>query len=160
MKTTSRNEGFSLVEVIIVIGILTILLTIATPSFIGFARNSELRTDVRKIQGDLFSAKQNAITENKSRRLTFQKNTNTYTIEQCNNNSNPCTLYDSSVTRTTKNNVTDLTNNVIIFLPRGTPPINLCNEPCTITLTNSKSSQGTVYISSIGRLSVSFIMVN
>jgi type IV fimbrial biogenesis protein FimT len=59
-----NSKGFTLVEAVVVIAILSILATIAVPSLIGKRNNANLRDAVSMIRGDFEMARSRAIREN------------------------------------------------------------------------------------------------
>ena len=66
MKTMRirNNSGFSLGELITVIGIISVLAVIAVPNMIGWRSGSQLRGAVENLRGDLQMAKLKAVQEN------------------------------------------------------------------------------------------------
>lgn len=69
-------KGFTLVELIIVIGLITILMTIAIPQMGTITNTFRLRGATRLVWGDLQNAKMTAIKTNGSVTLTFNTSTN------------------------------------------------------------------------------------
>lgn len=63
MKSTSK-KGYSLIELLIVIAIVAILSTIATPFFTKIRDNGNLKDAAREIAGEIQLYKQMAMTEN------------------------------------------------------------------------------------------------
>jgi type IV fimbrial biogenesis protein FimT len=56
-----RNQGFTLIEFTIVMAIVVILVSIASPSIINFLGNSDLRSSAASITGDLGTARAEAL---------------------------------------------------------------------------------------------------
>jgi type IV fimbrial biogenesis protein FimT len=59
-----NKNGFTLIELIIVIALLAILSAIAIPSFYGWRNQTKLRDAIETIKGDIEVAKSRAIREN------------------------------------------------------------------------------------------------
>ncbi len=70
------SKGFSLVELIIVIGLIALLMTIAIPQWGPLTNNFRLRGATRLVWGDLQNAKMTAIKTNGSVMVTFNTSTN------------------------------------------------------------------------------------
>lgn len=78
-----RQRGFSLPEVLIVIGLMSIVGMIAISSFRGYVVNRSLKSAARALEADFFELKERAIAENRQFRLTINVVPNNYTIERC-----------------------------------------------------------------------------
>ena len=74
MTTTSKQHGFTLIEVLIAIAIFGILTTMAIPSFNTWQRNAQVRSDARLVKGALQQARVDAITRNESITVDFDGN--------------------------------------------------------------------------------------
>jgi|SRR5208283_4081150 len=77
-----RKEGFSLVELLVIMGILSIILVIAMPYFYEYEANNSLTSAARDIEADFAESKEKTISENLPYRITFNVSSNNYTIEQ------------------------------------------------------------------------------
>ena len=77
-----KNNGFSLIEVIIVMAILGTLLAIAAPNFSRYRDNADLKEAARDISSDLQLYKQRAIAENVRYRITFNSGANNYDVQK------------------------------------------------------------------------------
>ena len=73
LKTMRLNDsnGFTLVELGVVIAILAIAATIAIPNMIGWKTNAMFRSAVNGLTGDLAVAKQSAMSNNANSVVTF-----------------------------------------------------------------------------------------
>ena len=78
------NQGFSLVEMMITIAIISIVAGIAVPNLIKYRDNSNLRAAARDILGDIQDTRTNAVSRNRSYRITFDTGNHSYVVEQCN----------------------------------------------------------------------------
>jgi prepilin-type N-terminal cleavage/methylation domain-containing protein len=76
----NQQKGFTLIELIIVMGIMGILATIAVPTFQNYIRNQNLKTAARGITSDFFATREKALSENMKYRITFDQASNSYTI--------------------------------------------------------------------------------
>jgi len=81
-KHSSRllHNGFTLVELIIVIALLGIALAIAAPSFGNYLERHNLRAAARAISSDIFLTRARAVSENKQYRMTFDQADNSYCV--------------------------------------------------------------------------------
>lgn len=152
------QEGFSLVELLVTIGIIAVVAAIAVPQLQAYVTNSRLKSAARDIMGDIFLCKERAIVENRQYRIAFNIG-GTYTVEQCNNTGSSCTAGYSVIqtkTPTTFGNDIRITsaafgvNSTINFQTRGT------TESGNIVLTNGRNSTATITTNITGRASVQF----
>jgi type IV fimbrial biogenesis protein FimT len=144
--------GFSLVELMITLGLLTIVLAIALPSFRGWVDNSQLKGAARGISGDIYSLKERATAENRQYRIVFNIDpTNTYLIQQGTVSGAP---YNTIETRTFQEygNVQMTSANQFDVGTRGTMSAG------TIVLTNSRGSTATITTLQTGRAHVTYNM--
>ena len=76
MKTMRirNNLGFSLGELITVMGIISVLAVIAIPNFIGWRSESQLQGALENLRGDLQMAKLKAVQENRPVAVLFSGN--------------------------------------------------------------------------------------
>lgn len=72
MKIERQGQrGFTLVEMMVVIGILAVLAVIALPSFLSWRQNAQLRGAVYNLRGDMEQAKTRAARENSNVAIEF-----------------------------------------------------------------------------------------
>jgi prepilin-type N-terminal cleavage/methylation domain-containing protein len=147
------QKGFSLVELLVTIGIIAVVAAIAIPQLQSYATNSRLKSAARDVMGDIFLCKERAISENRQYRITFNIGGNTYTIEQP-----PGTVIQTK-TPTTFGNDIRITNAAfngggtsVTFLTRGT----VSGLGGNISLANDRGSAATIRINLTGRTSVEF----
>ncbi|MBU1056273.1 MAG: prepilin-type N-terminal cleavage/methylation domain-containing protein [Proteobacteria bacterium] len=81
-----KKAGFSLVELMIVLGIIAILSAIVTPNIISWLKGQGLKTAVSELQGNLQLAKLSSIRQNQSCTVTFDKGEGSYSIPCANKN--------------------------------------------------------------------------
>lgn len=132
----NKPKGFSLMELMIVIGIIAILAAIAVPQYNIFTYNNALKSAARDLAGDIQLIRQNAMSNNSTYTLNFTSNTQyNYCIP-------PSCIPPNG--QPTQKDVTTFHPDItfvqnfgakITFTPRGTmTPLG------TITLSNSRNS--------------------
>lgn len=135
-------SGFTLIEVMIVIALISILAAIAAPNFRNYMIQRRLNGAARQVMSDLMFARMQAVSKDKNFQVTFSGTS--YTIVDV----------ATGETVVTKNIQTDYydvslsSNNNPIFLPRGT-----ATSLPTITLTNAGGSKS-VCVALTGRVKV------
>ncbi len=83
MKRTCIPTGFSLIELIIVIALISIVSAFAVPTWQKYTANTNLKTAAREVMADLSNAKQQAVEENLDvYRLTFNVAGNNYALSR------------------------------------------------------------------------------
>jgi prepilin-type N-terminal cleavage/methylation domain-containing protein len=154
------DKGYSLVEVLVVIGIIMVVAAIAMPIFQAYAINRNLRSAARDIIGDIFSCKERTIAENRQYRISFNVGANNYTIDRCNTTGSSCAAYTVIQTKTPTAFGSDISitnaafgnNSTISFQIRGT------SESGNVVLTNSRGSTARITTNITGRAGVTFNM--
>jgi prepilin-type N-terminal cleavage/methylation domain-containing protein len=105
MKTAGIPKGFTLVEVIIVMALITILTSFAVPAWQRYTVNAGVKTATREIMADILQTRQRAIAENiNTYQLTFSYSDNSYSLSRS----------DTGVTLWTKN-LTDFGNDNVLW---------------------------------------------
>jgi len=66
-----NRSGFTLVEILVVIGIISLLLSIGTIQFSRYTLKYETESQIRKLYGDLLEIRSQALFEKKSRALSL-----------------------------------------------------------------------------------------
>jgi Tfp pilus assembly protein FimT len=82
MKKQSNHSGFSLVELCIVLGAMTILVGFAIPMFTSSLRGMKLASEAKNIATTLTYAKLRAISQMTNCRLSFNLNSNQWVLQQ------------------------------------------------------------------------------
>jgi len=81
MNRKGVPEGFSLIELIIVIALIAILTTFAVPTWQKYRHNSNLKSAARELIGDISDTKQRAVTENlDTYAIAFNVSGNSYAL--------------------------------------------------------------------------------
>lgn len=150
-----KNNGFTLIELIIVIGILGIVATIALPNFNHYLHNANLKTAGRDLAGDIFNTKQAAAAQALYYEIRFNVGGNNYSIVQCGRNpGDPCnttvaTKSLESVASYIRIDALTYPGSKIGFQPRGTTA-----PSGSVTLKNDKESTILITTSIMGKVSV------
>jgi prepilin-type N-terminal cleavage/methylation domain-containing protein len=76
IKNMRNNSGMTIIELMVVIGILAILAGIAIPGFIGWLPNYRLRSAADEVQSTLQNARLRAVRENAIVSVNFDTTTN------------------------------------------------------------------------------------
>lgn len=151
------KRGFTLVEVMIVIGIIGILSAVALFGWRGYQDNANLRTATREVMADIASCKQRAVSEGIDYCIQFTDGSPNYTINATScvaptqTQAKSLTSFGAGLTITNTNFNLDR----VSFLPRGT----LSSNTGDINLANSKGSTAKITINITGRAYVSFTML-
>lgn len=156
MKT---DKGFSLVEMMIVIAIISILASISSFAWQRYVNNSNLKTAARDVVSDFQSCKEKATSESRDYQILFVTGTNSsYTI------SAPATATHTAVNTTKVPTMhgagIQITNaafwanpaNVVTFRTRG------ISSNGTVIMTNSRASSATITINVTGKAYIQFAM--
>jgi prepilin-type N-terminal cleavage/methylation domain-containing protein len=81
MNKKGIPTGFSLVEIIVVILLISIVMAVAFPMWQKYRANTDLKSAAREVMADLSNAKQQAVAENLDvYRLTFNVAGNSYAL--------------------------------------------------------------------------------
>jgi prepilin-type N-terminal cleavage/methylation domain-containing protein len=76
------NGGFSLIELLTVCALLGIIAAVATPSFISYRQNSNLREAAGDLASDIALYRQRAVAENIHYLIVFNQAANNYTVQR------------------------------------------------------------------------------
>ena len=88
----NKEDGFTLVELIATMVILTIVMATAVPNFTAWKTNYQIRAESDRVHMDLLLARMTAIKNNNDVVVTFVSASNSYSIlNDTNNNGTPDT---------------------------------------------------------------------
>ena len=179
---SSVQAGYSIVEILVVVGIIGILSLVAVPQFMSIYRASLVKGSLRDFTSMVRKARQIAVTKNERTRITFSTGgaggatfqideggnnvlNPTWTIYQQPHKLDPTTYFDSSSTVPTMSSKRE-----IDFLPGGSivmpwdstnptaPPVSLPAGQNSIVLRSSVQNlaynQYAISVSSLGSLTV------
>jgi prepilin-type N-terminal cleavage/methylation domain-containing protein len=156
-KIPKKQNGFSLVEVLIVMGIIAIVAVVSSPFLGGFMDNRALKSATRDLTGDIFELRERAINENRWYQITLSVGANSYSMSQCNNvnTGGTCTggytqfAVKSPTAFRTGVRLTNVSFGTTLQLsPRGL--VNPVNGG-TIRIINDSASSATITINATGR---------
>lgn len=74
------TRGFTLIELITIMGIVAVLLVIGIPAYVNWIPDMNLRSGIRNLKSDVGLAKSTAIKQNTSCALVFDASTDSYTV--------------------------------------------------------------------------------
>ena len=72
-KSKIRNPGFTLVEVLVVLGIMGLMLGIGVPGLVAYARQARLRATARQVVGLVSLARSSAISSRQEQAVVFDE---------------------------------------------------------------------------------------
>ena len=158
MKITKTN-GFSLIELMIVMAIFGVMASIASFSYQRYANNTNLRTAARELTTDMAKTKQRSVTEGLNYRMTITVGTpGNYTIERRRRRPTQHSTVIATKSPTDESrpglsiNSTTYGGNIIYFQPRGT------TSAGSVVLQNSRGSSATITSNITGKTYVTFAM--
>ena len=149
LPAKAETRGFSILELIVAMGILAIVMAIAYPSYNRMVANGNLRTAARDIQSDIASLKGRAVAENTQYTIFFDTGANSYTSTGLAAAKSP-TSFGQGIQLTA---ATFGAGSTITFLTRGTLLV-----AGNIQMVNSRGSTATIVCNISGRTYVQFNM--
>ena len=161
-------RGFTLMELMIVLGILAVVAGIGYPLIQRAAINENLRSAARDLVGDFNQLRQRAMSGDMTapgcrvHRISLSLGTNSYTLQRCTGSDIPCLGWENLQTK----NLSFFGNDIVFepgdtktttfdFQPRGT--VTFLNEG-QIALRNNRGSTAILITNLSGRTSVEFDM--
>lgn len=154
-----KTNGFSLLELMIVLTIFGVMASIASFSYQRYVNNTNLRAAARQLTTDMAKTKQKSVSEGLNYRMTITVGTpGSYTIEKRNADNTAST--DTVTKSPTDENKPGLSissttyvGNIILFQPRGTTSFG------RVVLQNSRGSSATITSNITGKTYVTFAML-
>lgn len=137
-KHNQRISGFTVLELMVAIGIAMVVLGIAVPSFLTWLPTLRLSSAARQVATDLQVARMKAISQNASYTVTFNTSTGIYTYGA--DSRDVGALYPGITISSAPTNP--------VFTPRGT-----ASTTGTITLSNGTATKQ-VQVSTVGRVTM------
>ena len=77
-----RQQGYSLVEMLVVVAIIGLISLIAVPNFMSLYRGSRFKSVMRGFVSTVRNTQQRAITENRRMRISFAVNSKSFTLSR------------------------------------------------------------------------------
>ena len=148
-KRNQRVSGFTVLELMVAIGIAMVVLGIAIPSFTAWLPTLRLSSAARQVATDLQVARMKAISQNVKYRLNFVTATS-YTFEKdADNNGVFDSPAESGPFSLPEGITVGATGGTSEFQPRGT-----ASAASTITLRNGNNETKTVQVAIVGRVTL------
>jgi prepilin-type N-terminal cleavage/methylation domain-containing protein len=141
---TSQPKGLTLMELMVTIGVASILMAIAIPNFISTLPGLRLNDAARQVATDLQQIRMKAIAQNIPYQMTLS--TTTYVLKRCNDSSCTASTNDSG-NIALPTGITVVTPPTAQFQPRGTA------SAATIKLSNGPSNKW-VCVRTVGRVNI------
>jgi len=114
-----RNRGYTILELIIVIAILSIMTMIAIPRLNRMIADYRFKTDIVELKYDLLTMRNKALNEGKRYRVNFYPGTESYTLNSTG------AVVTNLKTKKLSNGIdmlgTNFPDNQIFFTPTGSP---------------------------------------
>ena len=152
-----NNSGFTLIEMMVVIGLIAILSAILIPNLLGWRGDAKIRGAVLDLMGDLNSAKMTAVRENAGVVVDFENNRYEIFIDNgagantnnWNRDSDEVRLLNKSLPDGVSVNLpaTSLTGDQTRFNNRGLP-----ENTGSVVLTDFSGNSRQIQLSQLGRI--------
>ncbi len=147
---SAKSTGFSLVELMIAVAVLSIVMSIAFPSFNAMIKNSQIRTAAESVQNGIQLARAEAVKRNASVQFDLRGTNSTWTIctqpttpGACPTTDDATTIQSRSAKDGSSSSITVVTTNAAPFvfnsLGAMTSPVPASNGLLAVTLGISTS---------------------
>ena len=145
-------RGFSLVELMVTVGLFSLLCLVAFPNILRFAENGNLRAATRDITTDITTMKETAMNRGADCQITFNTGANNFILITPDGNTlvKTPTAFSQDIVITNANFAGGVPT--MTFQPRGTATNG------TITLQNNRGSIATITVNITGRTYAQFNM--
>ncbi|MCU0558845.1 MAG: GspH/FimT family pseudopilin [Desulfobacterales bacterium] len=150
----AKALGFSLLEVIVVIGIFTIAAAIALPHLMDWRHGLRLRAAVNEVRGDLERAKSRAVKENATVSVAFLPAEGRYHLTYPDPEGNLVSIKSQALPQGVRFAVEnpdytfDSSGNKTSFTSRGTA------QPGALVLENERGKRRSIVVNFLGRIDV------
>jgi type IV fimbrial biogenesis protein FimT len=160
--TIKSKRGFTLIEMLIIIAIISIVALITFPNYTAFMANRALKNAARDIAGDIFAAREGSMSDryqataqSATYRIDFNTGANQYTISQCDNNGLNCVPQNVKSPSAFRSDISisSAVPTSIIFTERGTTTAGVV----TLAMT-SRTSTATITTTISGRTNVNWTL--
>lgn len=81
-RPQTRQQGYSLAEMLVVVAIIGLISLIAVPNFMSLYRGSRFKSVMRNFVSIIRNTQQRAITENRRMRISFAVNSHSFTVSR------------------------------------------------------------------------------
>ena len=154
-RSNTGHRGFSLIEMLVVIGILAITAIVTIPNVIAWRNGMQLRAAVNELRSDLESAKTRAVKENATVTVAFDPTAGQYRMTYLDQVANTILLKSQTLpagvridSENPAHTLDSLPGNQTSFSSRGTA------GACTIVLANQQGRTKSVGISPFAKIEV------
>ena len=144
-----RKSGFTVLELIVAVGIAMVVMGIAVPSFMTWLPTLRLSSGARQVATDLQVARMKAISQNRKFRLNFDTTTTYYLQSDLNNDGTIASGENDSGPFSLPEGISTTVGTTPEFQPRGT-----ASGAGTITLQNVNSETKNVQVAVVGRVTI------
>ncbi len=151
-KLRPGHKGFSLAELMVTIGLFSLLCLAAIPNILRFAENGHLRAATRDITTDIATMKETAMNRGANCQITFNAGANNFVLTTPDGNTTVKTpaAFSQDIVITNANFFGG--GSTMTFQPRGTATNG------TVILQNNRGSQATITVNITGRAYAEFTM--